>query len=266
MAKAASDRRRKSSTAPRAEREMTIGTLARPARVAASMLRYYEQEGLLKPARRTASGYRLYGGDAEKTLLFIRRAQRLGFSLEDIRHFLLAPAPGVAGIAARRFVEIERRLTELMVLRHELEVFQRELSEQMPAPDGERRLYRRLIDHICGHSERPSDRATSLRWLMSRLGCRLGSWNRREVLALLQGRHLHLWREQDGYSVLVPDRDPRVGAALQQIATFEAGCSAHAQPSVERSDEGYVFTVRGENAFLFAQFFLALEHEPAARA
>jgi DNA-binding transcriptional MerR regulator len=245
---------------------MTIGALARRARVAPSMLRYYEQEGLLEPTRRTAAGYRLYGTEAEKTLLFIRRAQRLGFSLQDIRHFLLAPSAGVEGITERRFVEIERRLTELMVLRHELEVFQRELSEQMPAGDGERRLYRRLIERICGHAEGPSDRGEALRRLMKRIGCRLGSWDRREVLALLQGRHLHLWREQDGYSVLVPDRDPRVGAALQQIAASEAGCSAHEQPAVELADEGYVFTARGENAFLFAQFFLALEHEPAAHA
>ncbi|HKZ73451.1 MAG TPA: MerR family transcriptional regulator [Steroidobacteraceae bacterium] len=266
MAKAASGRRRAGMAAQRPAREMTIGALARRARVAPSMLRYYEQEGLLKPARRTAAGYRLYGPDAEKTLLFIHRAQRLGFSLQDIRHFLLAPAPGVARIAERRFVEIERRLTELMVLRHELEVFQKELSEQMSAPGSERRLYRRLIDRICGHSGGPSDQAASLRWLMNRLGCDLGSWNRREVLTVLQGRHLHLWREQDGYSVLVPDRDPRVGAALQQIAASEAGCSAHEQPTVEQSDEGYVFTARGENAFLFAQFFLALEHEPALRA
>lgn len=245
---------------------MTIGALARRARVAPSMLRYYEQEGLLEPARRTPAGYRLYGSEAEKTLLFIRRAQRLGFSLEDIRHFLLAPASGVAGIAARRFVEIERRLTELMVLRHELEVFQRELSEQVPAGEGDRRLYRRLIERICGHAEGPSDRGESLRRLMRRMGCRLGSWDRREVLSLLQGRHLHLWREQDGYSVLVPDRDPRVGAALEQIAASEAGCSAHEAPSVELSEEGYVFTAHGENAFLFAQFFLALEHEPRSRA
>jgi DNA-binding transcriptional MerR regulator len=247
--------------------ELTIGALARKARVASSMLRYYEQEGLLEPVRRTPAGYRLYGADAEKRLLFIHRAQRLGFSLQDIRHLLDTKGAGVTGTAERRYVEIERRLTELMVLRHELEVFLQELSTQMPAgADGERRLYRRLIEQICGHAGGPAGEAASLRALMSRLGCRLGSWNRREVLAVLRGRHMHLWREQDGYSVLVPDRDPRVGAALQQIATFEAGCTAHDEPSVEAADEGFVFTARGENAFLFAQFFLALEHEPAARA
>ena len=72
------------------QREYTIGALAKRARVAPSVLRYYEKEGLLVPGRRTASGYRVYGQDAEKTLLFINRAKRLGFSLDDIRQFLAA--------------------------------------------------------------------------------------------------------------------------------------------------------------------------------
>ena len=72
------------------QREYTIGALAKRARVAPSVLRYYEKEGLLVPGRRTASGYRVYGPDAEKTLLFINRAKRLGFSLDDIRQFLAA--------------------------------------------------------------------------------------------------------------------------------------------------------------------------------
>jgi DNA-binding transcriptional MerR regulator len=264
-------------------REYTIGALARQARLAPSVLRYYEKEGLLVPARRTAAGYRLYGADAEKTLLFINRAKRLGFSLDDIRQFLAAgqieaglPAskrlgakagrknggkPGdVAQIAGDRFLEIERRLTELLVLRHELEVFLREMSEQLPAADSARRLYRRLVDHVCGHGSTPQDEAASLNSLMKRMGCNLASLNRGQSLDVLRGRHIHVWRETDGYSVLVPGDDPRIGAALQQIAASEAGCEAHTEPHVEKTAEGHVFSAHGDNAFLFAQFFLALEH------
>jgi DNA-binding transcriptional MerR regulator len=248
-------------------RELTIGALARRARVAPSVLRFYEKEGLLKPGRRTAAGYRLYGPGAERALVFINRAKRLGFSLDDIRQFLAASeegngserSGGVARIAEERFVEIERRLTELLVLRHELEVFLREMSDQLPAADGARRLYRRLVDHVCGHHAAPLDEEASLRSLMNRMGCRLASWNRREVLDVLKGRHVHVWRETDGYSVLIPEHDPRIGTALRQIAAFEAGCSAHAEPDIEESSEGWLFTARGDNAFLFAQFFLALE-------
>ena len=268
------------------QREYTIGALARRARVATSVLRYYEKEGLLAPGRRTASGYRVYGPEAEKTLLFINRAKRLGFSLDDIRQFLAAgqveaglptgKRPGakairrnggkagdVAQIAGDRFLEIERRLTELLVLRHELEVFLREMSEQLPAADSARRLYRRLVDHVCGHGSTPQDEAASLNSLMRRMGCNLASLSRGEALDVLRGRHIHVWRETDGYSVLVPGEDPRIGAALQQIAASEAGCEAHTEPQVEKTAEGHVFSAHGDNAFLFAQFFLALEHRPS---
>ena len=259
----------------RTRREATIGALAKRARVAPSVLRYYEKEGLLVPTSRTAAGYRLYGAEAEKTLLFINRAKRLGFSLDDIRQFLAAGQaeaglptgkkigrkPGdVARIAEDRFLEIERRLTELLVLRHELEGFLREMSDQLPAADSARRLYRRLVDHVCGHGSTPQDEAASLSSLMKRMGCNLASLKRGVALDVLRGRHIHVWREPDGYSVLVPGDDPRIGAALQRIAASEAGCEAHTEPHVEKTGEGHVFSAHGDNAFLFAQFFLALEH------
>jgi hypothetical protein len=134
------------------------------------------------------------------------------------------------------------------------------MSDQLPAADGARRLYRRLVDHVCGDHAAPLDEEASLRALMNRLGCRLGTWNRREVLDTLKGRHIHVWRDTDGYSVLIPDADPGVGQALRQLAAFEAGCQVHGEPAVEQGPEGWLLSARGENAFLFAQFFLALEH------
>jgi DNA-binding transcriptional MerR regulator len=266
---------------PSGPREFSIGTLARRARVAASVLRYYEKEGLLVPARRTASGYRMYGAEAERTLLFINRAKRLGFSLDDIRQFLAAGSttdrtagrsrgkvasktadkPGdFRRIAEGRFVEIERRLTELLVLRHELEAFLVEMCDQLPVVEDARQLYQRLVDQVCGHHTTPQDEAASLNSLLQRMGCNLATWNRGEALDVLRGRHIHVWREPDGYSVLVPGDDPRIGPALEQIAASEAGCEAHTEPHVELTPDGHVFTAHGDNAFLFAQFFLALEH------
>src|SRR5690606_40887755 len=76
------------ATRCRTMKHLTIGELAKLAGVSRSMLRYYEEQGLLKPAARSAAGYRLYAPEAAQTLLFIQRAQRLGFSLADIQILL----------------------------------------------------------------------------------------------------------------------------------------------------------------------------------
>ncbi|MGE5732580.1 MAG: heavy metal-responsive transcriptional regulator [Gemmatimonas sp.] len=67
---------------------MRIGELARQAGVGAQTLRYYERRGLLGPARRATSGFRDYGPNAVRQVQFIRRAQNLGFTLEEIRDLL----------------------------------------------------------------------------------------------------------------------------------------------------------------------------------
>jgi DNA-binding transcriptional MerR regulator len=245
---------------------LTIGKLAERANVSTSMLRFYEREGLLKPQGRSGSGYRLYGADAEDTLLFIRRAQRLGFSLDDIKLVLAGrgqpsePGRGVAGIAEHRFLEIERRLTELLVLRHELELFLNDLGKRVGRTGGSvaSRLYRDLVDHVCGHHDGPVE-ASSVTRLMKRIGCSLADAERERIFRILRGRHVHVWREGDGYSVLVPGKDEKVSSALRQLVAAEAGCSVHVDISLAETTEGLVLTARGDSAFLFAQLFLALE-------
>ena len=242
---------------------LTIGRLAERANVSTSMLRFYEREGLLKPARRSESGYRLYSEEAEETLLFIRRAQRLGFSLEDIKLVLAGrsrPGRSVVGIAENRFLEIERRLTELLVLRHELELFLNDLTRRVGRSAGSAasRLYRDLLDHVCGHHDGPVE-ASSVTRLMKRIGCSLADAERERIFTTLRGHHVHVWREGDGYSVLVPGKDESVSAALRQLVAAEAGCSVHVDISLSGTAEGLVLTARGDSAFLFAQLFLALE-------
>ncbi|HET7757458.1 MAG TPA: MerR family transcriptional regulator [Steroidobacteraceae bacterium] len=245
---------------------LTIGALAARARVSTSLLRFYEREGLLRPARRSASGYRLYGAEAEQTLLFIRRAQRLGLSLDDIRAVLAgrrgAGITGrtVVGIAEQRFLEIERRLTELLVLRHELELFLDDLAQRVGRlkGGGGGRLYRDLLEHVCGDAHGHVARSSMTR-LMRRIGCSLADAGRESLFAALRGRHVHVWREDGGYTVLIPGHDAAVGAALRQLQDAEAGCTAHVDLALAESTEGWMLTVRGDGAFLFAQLFLALE-------
>ena len=248
---------------------LTIGQLAKRAGVSTSSLRYYEEQGLLKPSGRTAAGYRLYGTSAETTLTFIQRAQRLGFSLADIRLFLdrlddqsLLDAT-VVEVAEQRFLEIERQLTERLVLRHELETFLIDLRQRAdPAGSGPSSdIYRQLVERVCDHDQHRRSARSTLDWLLSRSGCALARLDEEQILKNLRGQHVHVWRDGDAYHILIPTRDPVVIEALQEMARLESDCHAHGSPSLEEVAEGYQLTARGENAFLFARIFLALEED-----
>ncbi len=64
---------------------ISIGQLAARSGVAASALRFYEDAGLLSPAARSAGGQRQYHREALRRVAFIRSAQRVGLSLEEVR-------------------------------------------------------------------------------------------------------------------------------------------------------------------------------------
>jgi MerR family Zn(II)-responsive transcriptional regulator of zntA len=100
---------------------LTIGKLAKQARVSTDSVRFYERQGLLSPATKTSSGYRLYSDDALRTLAFIKHAQRCGFSLADIRELLEADAgngarDALCRKAAEKRTEIEETISELQVM------------------------------------------------------------------------------------------------------------------------------------------------------
>ena len=67
---------------------MTIGQLAKQARVNRETVRYYERRRLLQRPSRSVTGYRVFSDDALRRLRFIRHAKMLGFSLEEIRELL----------------------------------------------------------------------------------------------------------------------------------------------------------------------------------
>lgn len=95
---------------------MKVGTLARKTGVSVRTLHYYDEIGLLAPARRTEAGHRLYGADDAVRLQQIVSLRQLGFSLDEIRVFL----EGVDG-AAHRVIELHlARLNEQMALQRRL--------------------------------------------------------------------------------------------------------------------------------------------------
>jgi MerR family transcriptional regulator, copper efflux regulator len=64
---------------------MQIGELARRFGVAPSKIRFLEDEGLVRPVRRTVSGYREYDESSAEALTMILQAQSLGFTLDEIK-------------------------------------------------------------------------------------------------------------------------------------------------------------------------------------
>lgn len=67
---------------------LTRGQLAQRAQVNLETVRFYEQERLLAPPSRTASGYRKFEESAIDRLAFVKRAKALGFSLGEVRELL----------------------------------------------------------------------------------------------------------------------------------------------------------------------------------
>jgi DNA-binding transcriptional MerR regulator len=116
---------------------LTIGKAARQAGMGIDTVRYYERAGLLPAAPRTPAGYRLYTGQDVERLHFIRRAKRLGFSLEEIAELLRLNAgqggrAQVRQLAQRRLDDLDQKLRELGAIRSALATLVRRCSGQGP--------------------------------------------------------------------------------------------------------------------------------------
>jgi DNA-binding transcriptional MerR regulator len=112
----------------------------------------------MRSPQRKASGYRIFGDEDLKRLLFIRQAKVLGFSLDDIREILAAKGKGqcpcgtVIGIAERHLRETEQQIRNLTAFRDELRrsvsIWKQEGQQQVSA------------DAICIRNKSSSTNAT----------------------------------------------------------------------------------------------------------
>jgi Hg(II)-responsive transcriptional regulator len=105
---------------------MRISELAGQVGVNPQTLRYYERRGLLDEPPRSPGGYRDYPAAAVELLRFIKRAQQLGFTLDEIEELLQLDQGGPAGCEAARGValarkaDLEARIADLQRMRDSL--------------------------------------------------------------------------------------------------------------------------------------------------
>ena len=103
---------------------LTIGRLARKAGVNVETVRYYQRIGLVDEPGKPAEGFRTYAAETVDRITFIKRAQALGFSLDEVRELLEIGDGHCADVRARAEEKRERvmaRIGELEALKETLD-------------------------------------------------------------------------------------------------------------------------------------------------
>ena len=100
-------------------KQYTISQLAHAADIPTTTVRYYERVGLVDPEDRSAGNYRLYSEESLRKLKFIRAAQAIGFTLDDVKALLSTPnntaasCREVQSLIENRLAEVDQRLKDL---------------------------------------------------------------------------------------------------------------------------------------------------------
>jgi DNA-binding transcriptional MerR regulator len=116
---------------------LKIGELAKQAGVAVGTLRYYESLGLLQPTLRSSSGYRYYTADAARRVQFIKKAQKLNFSLQEIQQILasrrqgITACPLVQNLLTQKIDFLEEEIQRMSAFKAELETYKQLWATQL---------------------------------------------------------------------------------------------------------------------------------------
>ena len=102
----------------------SIGKLAQAAQVSVETIRYYERRGLIRQPPKPAEGYRTYPNATLARILFIKRAQELGFTLEEINNLLSlgeSHCSEVQELAEGKMISVRAKINDLCRLEQVLE-------------------------------------------------------------------------------------------------------------------------------------------------
>ena len=135
---------------------LTRGQLAKRVGINLETVRFYEKEGLLPPASRTASGYRQFAEGTVTRLEFVKRAKALGFSLSEIREILDLQDGGAHSCAEMRD-RLRNKLRAVLAKKTELEKLEahlrsalRKCNRQLKQPDSRRSDQCPVLKQIAG--------------------------------------------------------------------------------------------------------------------
>lgn len=116
--------------------ELRIGRVAKLAGVNVETIRYYQRRGLLAEPDKPHMGYRRYPLDIMKHIRFIKRAQALGFALEEIAELLRLEEAGACAetraLAAHKMQLIDRKLEDLTSIRKALAGLVQQCDRKQP--------------------------------------------------------------------------------------------------------------------------------------
>ena len=141
--------RSKKEVTPESPGPMKIGEVAKLTGIGIEALRFYERSGLLGHPSRTQGGYRLYDHEVLERLDFIKRAQVLGFSLDEIKQIIAekqageSPCEAVRDVVRTRLQELDEHMRDMRRYRNELAATLAEWDKTGPTEG-----------HICGLIER----------------------------------------------------------------------------------------------------------------
>ena len=105
---------------------LKIGEIAKITSTAVSALRYYEEIGLLKPACKSSAKYRYYKKDDIQLITFIKKAQNIGFTLDEVKIILSernsgkSPCPKVRELAQRKVLELREKIKDLKLIERDI--------------------------------------------------------------------------------------------------------------------------------------------------
>jgi DNA-binding transcriptional MerR regulator len=225
---------------------LRVSELAERAGIAPSTVRFYERAGLLSPARRTASGYRVFDESALDELAFISRAKGIGMSLDDIADLVASwPVGECRSLQARLRAYLAGRIGQVRQQAAEMDLFERQLQAVL-----DRLSARDPGPEHCGRGcicEADLDLAPAgpAPWGCSldgdALAARTGQWRALAAAATSMQR-------TSGTARLTLPADPEMITAVAALCAAETACCPHARFLLEVTAGQVTVTVEAPSA------------------